>query len=128
MGVDIIIGAHPHVVEPIEYINDGKTLVIYSLGNIISDQEGVERLTGLMMEVTIKKVVSVDDSVSITIENPKAELAYTKSYYRGGRNFKVYPYSKLDDSILPGYSTYYNKYTEIVSERYPELSWGLTEE
>ena len=128
MGVDIIIGAHPHVVEPIEYINDGKTLVIYSLGNIISDQEGVERLTGLMMEVTIKKVVSVDDSVSITIENPKAELSYTKSYYRGGRNFKVYPYSKLDDSILPGYSTYYNKYTEIVSERYPELSWGLTEE
>ena len=62
------------------------------------------------------------------IFSSKAELSYTKSYYRGGRNFKVYPYSKLDDSILPGYSTYYNKYTEIVSERYPELSWGLTEE
>ena len=45
LGVQLIIGTHPHVVEPVEYINDGKTLVIYSLGNFISDQVGVERLT-----------------------------------------------------------------------------------
>ena len=38
LGVQLIIGTHPHVVEPIQYINDGKTLVIYSLGNFISDQ------------------------------------------------------------------------------------------
>ena len=54
IGVDLIIGAHPHVVEPMEYINDGKTFVIYSLGNFISDQEGNERLTGLMMSLNIK--------------------------------------------------------------------------
>ena len=36
LGVDIIIGTHPHVIEPITYIND--TLVIYSLGNFISAQ------------------------------------------------------------------------------------------
>ena len=68
-GVQLIIGAHPHVVEPVEYINDGKTFVIYSLGNLISDQEGNERLTGLMMSVNIKKVVEPDDTVKITIEN-----------------------------------------------------------
>ena len=55
LGVDIIIGSHPHVVEPIEFI--GKTMVIYSLGNFISDQVGVERLTGLMVNVDIKKTV-----------------------------------------------------------------------
>ena len=33
LGVNIIIGHHPHVIEPIDYIND--TLVIYSLGNFI---------------------------------------------------------------------------------------------
>ena len=78
-GVQIIIGAHPHVVEPVEYINDGKTFVIYSLGNFISDQEGNERLTGLMMSLDIKKKVDIDDSVTVTVENPKAELIYTKS-------------------------------------------------
>ena len=43
LGVQLIIGTHPHVVEPVQYINDGKTLVIYSLGNFISDQVGIER-------------------------------------------------------------------------------------
>lgn len=124
LGVNLIIGAHPHVVEPVEYINDGKTFVIYSLGNFISDQIGIERLTGLMMEVTIKKVVDVDDTVTISIESPKAELIYTYSKY--GRNFKVYPYYRLDNTLLPNYMNYYEYYKGIVSSRYPELVWGLT--
>ena len=126
LGVQVIIGAHPHVVEPVEYINDGKTFVIYSLGNIISDQEGNERLTGLMMELTIHKHVDVDDTVTITIEHPKAELTYTKSYYGGKRNFKVYPYSKLDTSILSNYQALNEKYSNVVKTRYPELEWGVT--
>ena len=124
LGVNLIIGAHPHVVDPVEYINDGKTFVIYSLGNFISDQIGIERLTGLMMEVTIKKVVDVDDTVTISIESPKAELIYTYSKY--GSNFKVYPYYRLDNTLLPNYMSYYEYYKGIVSSRYPELVWGLT--
>ena len=124
LGVNLIIGAHPHVVGPVEYINDGKTFVIYSLGNFISDQIGIERLTGLMMEVTIKKVVDVDDTVTISIESPKAELIYTYSKY--GSNFKVYPYYRLDNTLLPNYMSYYEYYKGIVSSRYPELVWGLT--
>lgn len=122
-GVGLIIGAHPHVVEPVEYINDGKTFVIYSLGNLISDQEGNERLTGLMMAVDIKKKVDVDGTVTVTIENPKAELTYTKSNY--SKNFKVYPYSQLNTSILSNYESLRNKYQGVVSQRYPELKWGL---
>lgn len=122
-GVQLIIGAHPHVVEPVEYINDGKTFVIYSLGNIISDQEGNERLTGLMMSVKIKKKVDVDDNVTITIEEPKAELSYTKSNYC--KNFKVYPYSQLNNSILYNFESLKNKYQGVVSQRYPQLQWGL---
>ena len=41
-GVDIIIGSHPHVVQPVEMIksSDGntETLIVYSLGNLISNQ------------------------------------------------------------------------------------------
>ena len=66
IGVDLIIGAHPHVVEPVEYINNGKTFVIYSLGNVISAQIGNERLTGLMMEITIHKHVDENDKDNIT--------------------------------------------------------------
>lgn len=128
LGVDIIIGAHPHVVEPVEYINDGKTLVIYSLGNFISDQVGIERLTGLMMEVTINKTVDVNDEVTVSIVNPKAELIYTKSNNGGKRNFKVYPYPQLNNSLLANYMSYYEEYKAIVNSRYPGLVWGVTGE
>lgn len=124
LGVQIIIGAHPHVVEPVEYLNNGKTFVIYSLGNFISDQGVTERLIGLMMELTIKKKVDVDDSVTISIESPKAQLIYTKDK----KDFKVIPFSKLDNSILPNYMTLYEKYKGVVNTFYPELTWGLTHE
>ena len=127
LGVDLIIGAHPHVVEPVEYINDGKTFVIYSLGNFISGQIGVEKLTGLMLEVTVKKIVDVDGSVSVSIEKPKADLTYTRYFLNSSkRNFEVFPYSQLNDNILPNYQFYYEKYKNIVSSRYPQLEWGIT--
>lgn len=124
LGVQLIIGAHPHVVEPVEYINEGKTLVIYSLGNFISDQVGIERLTGLMMKVTINKVETEEGS-TVAIENPRAELIYTHSNSRGKRDFKVFLYSQLDNSILPNYQDYYEKYKGIVSSRYADLTWGF---
>lgn len=120
LGVDIIIGAHPHVVEPITFI--GNTMVIYSLGNLISDQVGIERLTGLMASVTIKKVVE-NDITTITLENPKAELVYT--YSKGWpRNFKVYPYSSLNNTLLPNYMSYYDKYMAVVTSMSDRIQIG----
>ena len=131
LGVDVIIGAHPHVVEPVEFINDGKTFVIYSLGNFISDQDGTERLTGLMSEITIKKHIDEEDNVTVSLDNPRCELVYTYATRRPNsynKNFKLYSYAKLNDNLLPNYQTYYDKYKGVVSSRYSELTWGLSEE
>ena len=43
MGVDVIVGGHPHVVQPVELLQsvtnpEHKTVCIYSLGNAISNQ------------------------------------------------------------------------------------------
>ena len=108
------------------YIIIIKTFVIYSLGNFISDQEGKERLTGLMMSIDIKKHVDIDDTVTVTVENPKADLIYTKSAVGGKRNFKVYPYTQLNDNLLSGYQSLYEKYKGVVSQMYPDLQWGVT--
>ena len=111
LGVDIIIGHHPHVVQPIEFID--QTLVVYSLGNFLSAQRGIERLTGLMVSLDI---IKDKDTNEISLENIQAELTYTYSdNEKGGRgNFKVYPYTKLTEEILPNYDTYYQKYMDIV--------------
>ena len=40
LGVDLIIGTHPHVIQPVEYIKDDKTnrimYIFYSIGNFIN--------------------------------------------------------------------------------------------
>jgi poly-gamma-glutamate synthesis protein (capsule biosynthesis protein) len=41
-GAALIWGHHPHVLQPAEWIRDGKTLVLYSLGNALFDQYGLE--------------------------------------------------------------------------------------
>ncbi|TYP72616.1 CapA family protein [Paenibacillus methanolicus] len=61
-GADIIAGAHPHVVQPYETVEvaeqDGtirKGLIIYSMGNFISNQRGETKDYGLLMKVGIRK-------------------------------------------------------------------------
>ena len=113
LGVDIVIGHHPHVVEPIEMIND--TLVIYSLGNFISAQRGVEKLTGMMFSLDIVKTTEAGVS-KVSLENMKAGLVYTYSDTINGirRNFKVYPYQNLTEELLPNHEMYYNKYMNLI--------------
>ncbi len=125
LGTDIIIGTHSHVVQPIEYINNGETLVIYSLGNFISDQEGVERLSGLMLGLTIEKYVDTEGNVDINIGNLEGEMIYTDSDYSGRRDFKVYPYSQLTNQILPNYITYRETYQDIVASKGIDITWGM---
>ena len=109
-GVDIIIGTHPHVIQPITYINN--TLVIYSLGNFISAHEVVNTANrvGLMVSLDIEK----DSTTSkISINNLESELLYT--YYTSNyTDFKVIPFSMIDSNYLSNYKEVYTKYRDIV--------------
>ena len=128
LGVDLIIGAHPHVIQTAEYINEGKTFVVYSLGNFISDQNDVDNYTGLAFEITLRKNIDIQDNIVNSVVEPKAELIYTVTNKRGSvnHNFKVIPFPQLTDAQLNNHLVLYEKYKNIVSERYPNLTWGLT--
>jgi poly-gamma-glutamate synthesis protein (capsule biosynthesis protein) len=60
-GADAIIGSHPHVIQPVrKYFNNPDdtshyNLVVYSLGNFISNQGDRYRDGGLMVEVELEK-------------------------------------------------------------------------
>ena len=112
LGVDIVIGTHPHVVQPVEWIDD--TIVFYSLGNFISAQEqsdNYNKMVRLMSSLDITKTVKGDD-VDIKIDNINNELIFT--YYQGYRNFKVIPFSEINSTYLPTYESVYDKYSEVV--------------
>lgn len=108
-GVHLIIGSHPHVIQPIAY--EGNTLVIYSLGNFISAQKvlGLEKIIGLLVGLEI--VVEPDSTVHF--ENINKELLYTY-YNNANKNFKVIPFKELDDSILKNHEKINAQYREIL--------------
>ena len=66
-GVDLVIGAHPHVVQPLETVtgqNGNEMPVFYSLGNFLSHQVDAPNMLGGMASVTLEK--APDGTVSIT--------------------------------------------------------------
>ncbi|HBM75013.1 MAG TPA: hypothetical protein DD429_05595, partial [Clostridiaceae bacterium] len=61
-GVDIVLGSHPHVVQPAEMVsptsddaNRKDKFVIYSMGNFISDQRGNYKDIGVITNLYIEK-------------------------------------------------------------------------
>lgn len=112
LGVDIIIGHHPHVIQPIEYVGD--TLVIYSLGNFISAQDGTMKRVGMMASLDINKTVTDGKTTSVTIDNVKGDLIWT--YHQNYKNFKVIPFNKLDNTKLNGYQSIYDQYKNIINK------------
>src|SRR5690554_1185358 len=57
-GANIIFGHHPHVLQPMEWVeteNGNKSFVAYSLGNFISGQQGIEREIGGILQLEVEK-------------------------------------------------------------------------
>lgn len=115
LGVDIIIGTHPHVIEPVTYIDN--TLVIYSLGNFISAQStnnDYNTMVELMTSVDITKTTKGKKS-NIKLENLNNELLY--NYYKKDSkwyDFKVIPFSQMNENYNSDYKRLYDKYGKIV--------------
>lgn len=114
LGVNLIIGNHPHVIEPITYVND--TLVFYSLGNFVSSQDTSDKLTGALAGLKIKK-----ENDKITFSDININLIYTSFKRSYPYNFKLYPYQMLDSSILVNYNSYYEKYKTILTKEEPTV-------
>jgi poly-gamma-glutamate synthesis protein (capsule biosynthesis protein) len=69
MGADIIIGTHPHVIQPAEVIKTEKRegLVLYSLGNFISNQRWRYADSGIIVYLKIELKNSDLKSTKVTI-------------------------------------------------------------
>jgi poly-gamma-glutamate synthesis protein (capsule biosynthesis protein) len=75
-GVDVVLGSHPHVLQPfaLQSVTDkyGVTrphLVIYSLGNFISNQRDRYCDGGIILNFTLQKETSSDKGKTLTIAN-----------------------------------------------------------
>ena len=58
-GVDYIIGGHPHVAQPLELRNDGRNLIAWSMGNLVSNQSDPNTYGGYMVRLDFTKCDSL---------------------------------------------------------------------
>ena len=105
-GADIIFGGHPHVVEPAETVEkDGdKKLIIYSMGNFLSNQR-IETMQdeenakwterGVLMDVTIKKKAG-----KTIIETAQAHPSWVNRTPKGTYSPEGYPLYLYQTYIL----------------------------
>ena len=105
-GADLIFGGHPHVVEPAETVEkDGdKKLIIYSMGNFLSNQR-IETMQdeenakwterGVLMDVTIKKKAG-----KTTIETATAHPTWVNRTPKGTYSPDGYPLFLYQTYIL----------------------------
>lgn len=69
-GVDLIIGSHPHVIQPVEIYN-GKA-IFYSLGNFIFDQDfSIETRQGLAIRLELTKRTQKFHLIGVEMERSR---------------------------------------------------------
>jgi len=120
-NVDIVLGAHPHCIQPIDIIDD--TVVYYSLGNFISNQGDIVNKYGMKVIIgmlgTLDIVKTVDgENTTVEINNVGADLLYT--YNKNNKNYQVIPFSMMKDN------TYLNNYESVYTD-FKNISTKLNE-
>lgn len=81
-GADLIIGTHPHVAEPVEWIeadNGNRALCYYSLGNYVSTQKGAISMLEGMAWITFRVT-----GTGITIDTEKTGVIPLVCQYLSG--------------------------------------------
>ncbi len=132
MGVDMIIGSHPHVIQPIELLtgenSEHTTVCLYSTGNAVSNQRQ-ELMTscptghtedGMLFEFSLKKTKE-----GVHLESLKATPTWVNKYSVNGKyNYTIYPIENPNDlgkfsfdaSALSKAQKSYQRTKEIISE------------
>lgn len=103
-GADLIIGGHPHVVQPFEAHYDADSTVVgatyYSLGNFVSNQRRRYTNGGMIAEITVTKT---DGGPLVYGLGYRLVWVYTP-YRAGVRRFTVLP-SSVADTMMASDST-----------------------
>jgi poly-gamma-glutamate synthesis protein (capsule biosynthesis protein) len=123
-GADIIIGTGPHVLQPIEFKENGdgeQALVIWSLGNLVSCQKQRNNLLGGIADITVTK-----DSATGKITIKEATLIPTITHYNSNfSNVRIIPLVNYSEELASQHGTsstftydyIVNFYTEMFGDR-----------
>lgn len=131
-GADVIIGTHPHVIQPVEWIEteDHRGLVFYSLGNFISNQRNRYRDSGIIVYFTIKKDLVLQQT-SVSLDHIEPTWVLRKNQL-GPDRYAILPVNsllqdeaRLEESDLSGQEI---QRLREVKEETEDIFWRYWEE
>ena len=118
-GADLIIGHHPHVLEPAQWLTGAggnQTFCVYSLGNFVSSQNTKETMLGGLLSLTVVR----DEAGNITTEAPGI-LPVITHFENGGKNYRIYPLEDYTQDLISRHAV--RKYdSPITLEYYQDLA------
>ena len=112
-GVTIIVGNHPHVIQPLRTVYDStgrfRQLCIYSMGNFISAQQTFPRAGAMLLHTVVEK-----NENGIELRLPQCLLTYVeRPIIAGKRAFRVVPIE--GQYLVPdSYADRYRKHAEKI--------------
>ncbi len=95
-GAKLILGGHPHVLQPVDWYNGGETFAIYSQASFLTGQRDLENKQGGITEVTFKR----DESGEVNLINPKFMPIFNLGV-EAEKMYQVVPYADIDLHQIP---------------------------
>ncbi|KAB8137970.1 CapA family protein [Gracilibacillus oryzae] len=125
LGVDVVIGHHPHVLQPMEWVegeNGDRTLVAYSLGNFLSGQDKLYRRIGGIFQFAVEKEIH-QGKETIQVHSPSFLPTFVDYDLEDGRmtNFSIMPLSEVTDKQLPDSDEHFIEIDNHMKQWLPEL-------
>ena len=126
-GVDHVIGSHPHVLQPMEVKKDvhtpAKHLVVYSLGNFISNMSKENTDGGAMVRLELIKYFDI-----VQMRSCDYSLVWTsRPFLSGKKNFEVYPVKYIDKPIENKEFTLMNRFLKNARMLFEKNNKGIKE-
>lgn len=120
-GADIVIGTGPHVLQPMEYRQNGdgeQALIIWSLGNIISCQMNKENNLGGIADVIVKKDL---DTNKVSIESAKF-IPTVNHYGSDFSNIRIIPFRDYSAELAEAHGSNNSRFTyDFAKEFFTEM-------
>ncbi len=90
-GAQLVIGAHPHVLQPMEWRKEKNQFVAYSLGNYVSGQRKRYTDGGAMAYLELKKINYAADSALVTIDSAGYYLSWVYRTVDAHKDYYILP-------------------------------------
>lgn len=100
LGVHLVIGAHPHVIQPMEWRKESNQFIAYSLGNFVSGQRKRYTDGGAMAYIELEKIQFKPDSSTTNIDSAGYYLQWVYRTPDKNKDYYILPaYNVENDSL-----------------------------